>query len=122
MLEPQAGISILTLFQGLGYCLIAFFVGIHLYRKYVLKQSGPSKRHMRVIERLPLSSKSSLLMVEVDGRRVLMALGSERASFLTEPLIEGDAMAGLAVAPGQEEAPFSAFQENQKTGICQAAN
>lgn len=121
-MESQTGISLMSLFEGLGYCLVVFFIGIHFYKRYVLKQSGPVKRHMQLVERLQISSKSSLLLVDVDGRRVLLTVGPDRTSFMSESIIEGDALSPNVERDDQPKSSYSSFEEIKEVELCQAAN
>ena len=60
----------LTMLKGLGICVGIFFIGIAITqrlrnRKGILKGQT---RQMRVIERLQLTPKTALLLVECEGR------------------------------------------------------
>jgi flagellar biogenesis protein FliO len=85
--EAPAGPPLGRLVMGLAACLGSFFIGVHLFKRF---QSNPrlgGERRMRVVERLPISQKSSLLLVTIDGREYLVGAGSE-APTLCRPINE----------------------------------
>lgn len=80
--SKESSSSIMRLFQGLAFCLGVFFIGLHVYKKYIYKGALPTKRSMRVLERLSLGSKSSLILVEIESKKVLVAVGAEKLTVL----------------------------------------
>jgi len=72
------------MFQGLGLCLGGFLVGMYLYRRATGVKSGPHRRRMQVLERVPLAGKTALVLAEVDGRAVLLAVGPDRVTALRD--------------------------------------
>ena len=80
-LPPVEGISFVRLFQGLALCIGVFLIGVHFYKKYVLKNIKPFERSINIIDKIPLSSKSHLCLVEVMDKKVLLAVGSDKVSF-----------------------------------------
>lgn len=67
--------------QGLFICAAVFFIGIHLYRKYVLREQGAiTKRQIKVIERTAITPKTALVLVEFEGKKLILAVGSEQVS------------------------------------------
>lgn len=75
-----ASASIVPMFQGLALCLAIFFIGLHIYKRWVKPQNGVGQRRIRLLERVALSGKSSLVLAEVDGRSVLLTVGSDRVN------------------------------------------
>ncbi|MBN8548941.1 MAG: FliO/MopB family protein [Deltaproteobacteria bacterium] len=71
--------------QGLGICVGLLFVGVHFFKKYN-PQNNPraAGRSMRVLERMPIAPKTSLVLAVVEGRKILMAVGSDRVSFYSQ--------------------------------------
>jgi flagellar biogenesis protein FliO len=67
---------------GFLFCLGLFAAGIHLYKRFFLRANGTVQRRLRVIERLPITQKNSLLLVELDGREVLLATGPDAPTVL----------------------------------------
>lgn len=67
--------------QGLFICAAVFFIGIHLYRKYVLREQGAiTKRQIKIIERTAITPKTALVLVEFEGKKLILAVGSEQVS------------------------------------------
>ncbi len=79
--DSQSEFSIVRLFQGFGLCVAIFLIGIHLYKKYILKDDFKTERSLRVLEKIPLSGKSHLCLVQYNDKKLLMAVGSENVSF-----------------------------------------
>ena len=72
---PNPGV---TLVKGLGLVLGTLFLGLGIYRRYFTKYSGiGSSPRMRIKERLALNGKSTLVLVEIDGRELLISTGAE---------------------------------------------
>ncbi len=82
-------VSGMRVVQGLGMCLAVFFLGIFVLKKLRGDTGVCSQRTMRVIERLSIAPKQNLLLVDVDGARVLLAVGPERTELLREYYSEG---------------------------------
>lgn len=79
--ESSLGGAGLKMFQALGICVGILLIGLHFFKKYNPKAvQRVGGRRMRVIERLPIAQKTALLLVEVDGRTVLLSVGSDRVS------------------------------------------
>ncbi len=71
----------MRMIQALALCVGALLVGLHLFKKYN-KTAGraPSGRKMRVIERIAVSAKTSLVMLDVEGRTVVISVGPDHVS------------------------------------------
>ena len=67
--------------KSLLLCIGIFLVGAALYKKFAIKGGAVSGRRIRVIERSPLSSRTFLSLVEVDGKTILLSCGPDRVSF-----------------------------------------
>jgi len=78
--DQNAGSTFLTMAQGLAVCLAVLAGGVYAYRRIHPQAAITTKRRMRVRERLPLTSKAQLLLVEIDGREVVVAVGSDHVS------------------------------------------
>lgn len=70
---------------GLFLCVGLFGFGIHLYKRYLLPRSLGSDRRLKVVERLQLTQKSSLLLVTLDGKEFLVSTGAEQSRLITPP-------------------------------------
>lgn len=77
--------SVLRMVGGLFLCVGLFGFGIHLYKRYLLPRSLSSDRRLRVVERLQLTQKSSLLLVTLDGKEFLLSTGAEQSRLITPP-------------------------------------
>lgn len=73
-------VSPASMIQGLILVIGIFFVGIYAYKKFVVKSTTVSSRRIRLIERNPVTAKTSLVLAEIDGRRFAFAIGSERVT------------------------------------------
>lgn len=83
--DIDLGRSGLRMFEGL--CLI---VGGLLIVSYLLKRFAPRRvcgtgRRMKIIERMPVSAKSALLLLEVDSRKFMVAVGPDKVNFAEIP-------------------------------------
>jgi flagellar biogenesis protein FliO len=76
--------SITRLFQGLGLCIAAFLIGIHIYKRYVLKDKINLPKTLRVVEKIALNGKSQLCIVQYNDKRLLLAVGSDKVSFFQD--------------------------------------
>lgn len=81
-LTRPAGPGIVNLLAGLALCCGVFFVMLYVLKRCDRARVGFGSRSMKVVERLPLSSKTALLIVEVEGRKQLLGLGTENITFL----------------------------------------
>ncbi len=75
----QVGFKML---EGLGICLGIFLVGVHFYKRYALKGQAATIRRLQVIEKLPVSSKAAVLLIQAEGKKYLIGVGGERISLL----------------------------------------
>ena len=66
---------------GLALCVGVFLIGAWLVRRASGKIKPMNTRSMRVVERMPVTSKTALMLIEVDGRRVMLAAGPDKVSF-----------------------------------------
>ncbi len=78
--DQNAGSTFLTMAQGLAVCLAVLAAGVYVYRRLNPQAVATTKRRMRVRERLALTSKAQLLLVDIDGREVVVAVGSDHVS------------------------------------------
>lgn len=100
--------SMIRMLGGFLFCLGLFAAGIHLYKKFFLRTSGAVQRRLRIVERLPISQKNSLLLVELDGREVLLATGPDAPTVLVpnvrRDLTFEDSLLDLETSEGQVNA------------------
>lgn len=67
--------------QGLGLCVGMFLIAVAVVRRLRSKVGGSLGRRLQIIERLPLTSKSSLILAVVDDQQYVLAVGSEHVVF-----------------------------------------
>lgn len=67
------------------YFIALLMIGFSLFKKFSLKQTQQEeKEHIDVISRKALSSRSSLMIVQVENQKLLLAQNGDDVSFLTE--------------------------------------
>ena len=66
--------------QGLALCIGAFLVGFGIFKKITGRTSQTAGRTMKVLDRIPLAAKTMLVLVEVEGRKFLLTVGSDRST------------------------------------------
>lgn len=87
--------TLVRLFQGLAFCLGVFFIGIHIYRKYYYRMKPLNENHMRILEKLALSNKSMLYLVEIEGKKIIVGAGADKLTMVAADefgLTSGDAV------------------------------
>ena len=87
----QLGFGVL---KALGLCVGVFLIGVAVTKRYRGGVQTGGARRLRVVERVPLSSKTHLVIAEVEGNQVLLAVGPDRVSFGPE-LAGSDRPVGL---------------------------
>lgn len=78
----STGGMVLRMVEGLLLCgvLLSGFVYVMKRKGYV--NAAPTSRQLRVIEKLQISGKSTLILVEREGKKLLLAVGSDRVSLV----------------------------------------
>jgi len=79
--EPGSSSAWLKLAQAFCICMALLCAIIFCLKRYSDKFAKVGDKKLRVKERLPLTGKTALLLVEYEGRNMLVAVGSERVSF-----------------------------------------
>ena len=74
--------NMMRMVQGLGLCVGLFLVGVSIARRINPKLRVTNEQRLFVRSRVPLSNKTQLVLAEVDGREVLVAVGQENVAFL----------------------------------------
>lgn len=96
--------SLIRMLGGLFLCVGLFGAAIHVYKRYVLKGRVGTGRRLSVVERVPVSSKGSLLLLSLDGREFVVATGSDAPRIVSVPGDRKDNFAAsLEEAFGEEE-------------------
>lgn len=76
---PQAP-SVLRMLEALGLCVGFFLVGAHFLKRINGKHGIGSSKRMRILERLPVSPKTTMVLAQVDGKTILLSVGAERVT------------------------------------------
>ena len=77
--------SMIRMVGGFLFCLGIFGGGIHIYRKYTGVAISSAKRRVKIIERLALTQKTSLLLVSFDGKELLISSGPDQTRLIQGP-------------------------------------
>ncbi len=67
--------------KGLAFCVGVFMIGIAVTQRMRSRAPRACGSGMRIIERLPLTQKTALLLIEHDGKQIMLAVGSEHVTF-----------------------------------------
>ena len=70
-----------NVFKALALCVGIFLIGAAVAKRLRGAIAAPQGQRIKIIERTLVAPKTWLVMAEVDGRRVVMAAGSERVTF-----------------------------------------
>lgn len=75
-----------TMLKGLAICIGLFFVGISVVQRLRNKTNikNDSERRLKILEKISISNKTSLILAELDGRDIVFSVGSEKVSFCPE--------------------------------------
>ena len=76
VVEGGSGL-VVRMLEGLVLCAGLFFIGVGVYRRLGGERAMPRGRRMRVVERMMVAPKTSLVLANVDGREVLLAVGEK---------------------------------------------
>lgn len=83
--DEQEGESVATrLVQGLGFSLGLFFIGCYCLKRWGGNHLNRHERKLKIVERLSLSPKHSLILVECGGRSILCGLSPNGVSLVKE--------------------------------------
>lgn len=80
---PSTSTLALRLGKGLLLCLGTLAIGLHFYKRFSGTKGGLSGRRLQIVERLAISQKGSILLVKVDGKEVLVGIGSDSPRLLS---------------------------------------
>lgn len=80
--EPveQAGY---TMVFGLAFCLALLCGGVWVAKRFGLVKVPGKNAGLRVLERTPVSPKTTICLVEARGKQFLISVGSERVSLIS---------------------------------------
>ena len=74
----------LKLFWALGLCIGVLLIGAYFARRYLPGASVKHTRRLRIVDKLALTSKTSLLIVDVEGQKLLMTVGADRVTYVDQ--------------------------------------
>lgn len=97
-LVASSGIKML---QGLAVLVSLVLVGAWAYKKFVLKDTTIVSRKMKLLERITIAPRASLILTEVDGNKILVGLTSDGISMMK--LGNGDSMGSAEAIELTEE-------------------
>jgi len=92
--EDDLGKTGFRLMKGLLLCLGVFAIGIYIAKRLGLKPAVAGGKKIRILDRAALTPRSSLVLVEAEGKSVLVAVGSEHVALLE---VKDAAMLGAAI-------------------------
>ena len=98
--QPENTSSGLKVVQALALCIGVLLVGAWFFRRYWGSGVQYAGRRLKIREKLSVSPRTALVLVEVDGRPLVLALGSEKVTFCDQDLsysIDQTALAAEAV-------------------------
>lgn len=81
-LEPSG--TPFLMFKGLGVCLAVLLIGAWIVKKTGLAKPRTGSGRIKILERCPLSTKSSIVLLEIEGKSILVAVGPEQVTLLSE--------------------------------------
>jgi len=84
--EVSVGGAAVKMVTALGLVLGTLLIGLHIHRKVTGKSTPLRSRRLKLIERLPVSGKTALVLVELDGRPLVLSVGGDRVTAL-EPQV-----------------------------------
>jgi flagellar biosynthetic protein FliO len=85
------GASVLAMFKGLAICILILMLGVWLLKKFKSPLISPSIRKLKVIDRLPLTARSSLVLVQVNQKQVLVGVSADRINLISD-FVESDSV------------------------------
>ncbi len=88
--------------QGLLLCLGLFSVFVYFMKKGKGLSPSQSSSRMRIVERMAISSKASVALIEVDDQQLLVALSGDRITPLPLAREESVEAATLSLAHSEE--------------------
>jgi flagellar biogenesis protein FliO len=111
--EPDKQPGAMRMVQGLGLCIGLFLVGVAIAKRINPKLAVVNEQRMCVRSRLPLTSKTQLVLAEVDGQEVLIAVGQEHVSLMQSASVKPIMLREPVLVDGGKETPCK--EELQRT-------
>ena len=76
--------SLMSMLKGLAICIALLLIVVWVLKKLKSPIVTGQGRSLRIIERLPVSAKSSILLIEVNKKRMLIGVGSDPVSLVSD--------------------------------------
>lgn len=92
----------MTMLQGLALCFGVFLILVYVLKRVKGVPSGGNGRKLRVLERISISPRSSAVLLAVGGREVLVSVGPERVTLLSDNADAQDSLRALEVLAHEE--------------------
>ncbi len=80
--DAETTSSGMKMVQSLGFLVALVLVSAWAYKKFVLKEAVTLSRKMKLIERLPIAPRASLMLAEIDGTTILVGLSGDAISLM----------------------------------------
>ncbi len=94
--------SLFSMFKGLAICILLLFALIWVLKKIKSPIVSGQGKKLKIIERLPVSARSSLLLVEVNKKQILVGVGPDNVNLVSDYL-DTDLLDGVSVISEPEE-------------------
>lgn len=109
--------------KGFIYLIGVLLLGVTLAKKFNRKQSSVNQCEIEILAKRALSPKHALVMVEVEGERLLLAQSAENLSFITK--LRGESFNGALsdlIETSQTASNFSEHSDDRLYGEEQSDN
>jgi flagellar biogenesis protein FliO len=67
--------------QGLGLCVGVLLIGLFFVKRFNPNIIKASTKNLRLLEKISISAKSSLVLAELDGKKFIVAVGGDNLAF-----------------------------------------
>jgi flagellar biogenesis protein FliO len=78
--EPATQRPWMAVLKALGVCIGSLFLFLGLYRKFVMKNSHSLMSAVKILDKIPLTAKTNLIVAEFRGRELLLSVGPDRVT------------------------------------------
>lgn len=78
--EVSLGGTAFKMFTALGLTIGVLLIGVHFYRRYSGAPTVVRARRIRIVERVSISAKTALVLVEFDGRPMILSVGADNVT------------------------------------------
>lgn len=78
--EVSLGGTAFKMFSALGLTVGVLLIGVYFYRRYSGAPAVVRARRIRIVERVSISAKTALVLVEFDGRPMILSVGADNVT------------------------------------------